>query len=131
MPPRIIPIPGRLRQDIAAGLSKETIERGCRLVQHRWKKRTLDPVTTIYLFLLQVFHGNTACLHVVHFGRWAFTDSAYCLARKRLPLALFHWLLETTAAACRAATDAGPRWFRHRAWLVHRAPFSMPAEPDV
>lgn len=30
MPPRIIPIPDRLRQDIAAGLSKETIKGACR-----------------------------------------------------------------------------------------------------
>jgi hypothetical protein len=131
MPPRIIPILARLRQDIAAGLSKETIERGCLQVKHTWKKRTLDPATTIYLFLLQVLHGNTACQHVVHFGQWAFTDSAYCLARKRLPLALFHWLLETTAAAFRAATDADARWFGHRVWLVDGSSFSMPDEPEL
>src|SRR3954447_15365821 len=131
MPPRIIPILARLRQDIAAGLSKETIERGCLQVKHLWKKRTLDPATTIYLFLLQVLHGNTACQHVVHFGQWAFTDSAYCLARKRLPLALFHWLLETTAAAFRAATDADARWFGHRVWLVDGSSFSMPDESEL
>ena len=33
MPPRIIPILDRLRQDIAAALSKETIEEACRQVQ--------------------------------------------------------------------------------------------------
>ncbi len=89
MPPRIIPILDRLRQDIAAGLSRETIEEACRQAKHRWRNRVLDPATTIYLFLLQVLHGNTACRHVVHFGGWTFTDSAYCLARKRLPLAVF------------------------------------------
>ena len=30
MPPRIIPILDRLRQDFAATLSRETIEEGCR-----------------------------------------------------------------------------------------------------
>src|SRR3954462_9307025 len=102
MPPRIIPILGRLRQDIAADLTKETIEQACRQVKYSWRKRILDPATTIYLFLLQVLHGNTACTHVVHFGNWSFTDSAYCQARKRLPLAVFHWLLEKVAATSRA-----------------------------
>ena len=43
-------------------------------------ERLLDPVTTLYLFLMQVLHGNTAVSHVVHFGDWSFTDSAYCQA---------------------------------------------------
>ena len=94
MPTRIITILGRLRQDLAACLAREAIESACRQAQHSWRKRVLDPVTTIYLFLIQVLHGNTACQHVVHFGGWTFTDSAYCQARKRLPLAVFHRLLE-------------------------------------
>jgi hypothetical protein len=131
MPPRIIPILGRLRQDIAAGLATETIEEGCRKVDHRWRKRLLDPATTIYLFLLQILHGNTACTHVVHFGQWSFSDSAYCQARKRLPLALLHWLLEKTAAVFRAATDADARWLGHRVWLVDGSSFSMPDTPEL
>ncbi|MEO6811812.1 MAG: hypothetical protein ABI353_22110 [Isosphaeraceae bacterium] len=61
-------------------------------------------MTTIYLFLLQILHSNTACQHVVHLGDGTFTDSAYCQARQRLPLAVFHRLLEQTAAALRDAT---------------------------
>jgi hypothetical protein len=131
MPPRIIPILGRLRQDIAAGLSKETIEEACRQGKHPWRKRILDPATTVDLFLLQVLHGNTACQHVVHFGQWSFSDSAYCQARKRLPLAVFHWLLETTAAAFRAATSDDSRWLGHCVWLVDGSSFSMPDEPEL
>jgi hypothetical protein len=131
MPPRIIPILSRLRQDIAAGLSKETIEEACRQANHSWRKRILDPATTISLFLLQVFHGNTACLHVVHFGGWSFTDSAYCQARKRLPLAVYHWLLEKTAAVFRSATDHSSRWLGHRVWLVDGSSFSMPDTPEL
>jgi hypothetical protein len=131
MPPRIIPILGRLRQGIAAALAKETIEEACRQSSYSWRKRVLDPATTIYLVLLQVLHGNTACTHVVHFGSWSFTDSAYCQARKRLPLAVFHWLLEKVAATCRAATAEGSRWLGHRVWLVDGSSFSMPDEPDL
>jgi hypothetical protein len=130
MPPRIIPILDRLRQDIASGLSQETIEEACRQAKHRWRKRVLDPATTIYLFLLQVLHGNTACLHVVHFGGWTFTDSAYCQARKRLPLAVYNWLVEQTAAAMRAA-PGGARWLGHHVWVVDGSSFSMPDEPEL
>jgi DDE family transposase len=131
MPPRIIPILDRLRQDIASGLSKETIEQACRQANHSWRKRILDPATTIYLFLLQILHGNTACCHVVHFGVWSFSDSAFCQARKRLPLAVFHALLEATAAAFRSATATSSRWLGHRVWVVDGSSFSMPDEPEL
>jgi hypothetical protein len=42
MPPRIIPILARLRQDIAADLSTESIEDGCRQVGYFWRKRLLE-----------------------------------------------------------------------------------------
>src|SRR3954447_6098487 len=131
MPPRIIPILDRLRQDIAAGLAKETIEEACRQRKYSWRRRVLDPATTIYLFLLQILHGNTACQHVVHFGGWSFTDSAYCQARKRLPLAVYHRLLEKVAATSRAATAEGSRWLGHRIWVVDGSSFSMPDEPEL
>jgi hypothetical protein len=131
MPPRIIPILARLRQDIAANLSRETIEQGCRLVKHSWRKRVLDPATTVWLFVLQVLHGNTACTHVIHFGQWTFTDSAYCQARKRVPLALFHWLLEKTATTFRSATATTSLWRGHRVWLVDGSGFSMPDTPEL
>jgi hypothetical protein len=131
MPPRIIPILGRLRQDISACLSKETIEEACHQAKYSWRKRILDPPTTIYLFLLQVLHGNTACQHVVHFGVWSFSVSAYCQARKRLPLAVFQWLLEKTSAAFRSATSGTSRWLGHRVWVTDGSSFSMSDIPEL
>jgi hypothetical protein len=131
MPPRIVPILGRLRQDIAADLTPETIEEACQQTGYCWRQRLLGPVTTIYLFLLQILHGNTACQHVVHFGNWSFSDSAYCQARKRLPLAVFHWLLEKVATTFRAATADDARWHGHRVWLIDGSSFSMPDEPQL
>lgn len=131
MPPRIIPILDRLRQDHAALLTPESIEEACRQAGHRWRRRILDPVTTVYLFLLQVLHGNTACQHVVHFGVWTFSCSAYCQARKRLPLAVFHWLLEKVAASFRDTTAEVARWHGHRVWLVDGSSFSMPDTPEL
>jgi Transposase DDE domain len=131
MPPRILPILRRLRQDQSAHLAPEAIEDACRKRGYTWRRRRLGPVTTIYLFLLQILHGNTSCQHVVHFGEWTFTDSAYCQARKRLPLSVYYYLLEQTAAAVRRATAAECRWFGHRVWVVDGSSFSMPDTPAL
>jgi hypothetical protein len=131
MPPRILPILERLRQDHSEHLTREAIEAACRREGHTWRKRLLDPVVTIYLFLLQVLHGNTACSHVVHFGRWTFSDSAYCQARKRLPLRVFHRLLEWIAQAGRRGTAGAHRWFGHRVWVIDGSSFSMPDTPEL
>src|SRR6516164_10237322 len=126
MPLRIVTILGRLQQDLADELSADAIERACKEEKYSWRQRVLNPVTTVYLFLLQILHGNTACSHVVHFGRWNFTDSAYCQARKRLPLRVYHRLLKQTAAAARRATALAYRWLGHRVWVADGSSFSMP-----
>ncbi|MBV8229659.1 MAG: IS4 family transposase [Planctomycetaceae bacterium] len=131
MPPRIVPILNRLRQDIAADWATDTIEEACRQTNHSWRKRLLDPATTVSLFLPQILHGNTACQHVAHFGGWSFTDSASCQARERLPLAAFHGLLEKAAATFRSATAEGSRWLGHRVWLVDGSSSSMPDAPEL
>jgi hypothetical protein len=84
VPPRILPILDRLRQDHSALLAPVAIEDACRLEGYTWRKRLLDPVVTIYLFLLQILHGNTACQQVVQFGCRTFSDSAYFYSRRNL-----------------------------------------------
>ena len=125
MPPRILPILDRLRQDQSDLLPPPAIEDACRQEGYTWRKRVLDPVITIYLFLLQVLHCKTACTHVVQFGCWTFSDSAYCQARKRLPLRVFHRLLEWIAQAVRPAIASAQRWFGHRVWVLDGSSFSM------
>jgi hypothetical protein len=131
MLPRIVPVLDRLRQDQSDLLTPPAIEDACRQEGYSWRKRLLDPVTTIYLFLLQVLHGNTACQHVVQFGGRTFNDSAYCQARKRLPLRVYHRLLERTAAAARRATATVGRWLGHRVWVLDGSSFSMPDTPEL
>jgi hypothetical protein len=126
MPPRILSILQRLRQDQSEHVAPEAIEDACHHEGYTWRKRLLDPVVTVYLFLLQILHGNTACQHVVQFGCWTFSDSAYCQARKRLPLRVFHRLLEGIAQAGRRATASTHRWFGHRVWVLDGSSFSMP-----
>lgn len=54
MPPRIVPILDRLRQDQSELLTRQAIEEACRQEGYTRRKRLLDPVVTVYLFLLQV-----------------------------------------------------------------------------
>jgi hypothetical protein len=131
MPPRILPILERLRQDQSEHLAPEAIEAACRHEGYTWRKRLLDPAVTVYLFLLQVLHGNTACQHVVQFGCRTFSDSAYCQARKRLPLRVYHRLLARIAAAGRRATAKAHRWLGHRVWVMDGSSFSMPDTPEL
>jgi hypothetical protein len=131
MPTLIMPVLARLRQDLADALSPEAIRLACRQAQHSWRNRTLDPVATVSLFLLQVLHGNTACQHVVHFGNWAFSAEAYCKARKRLPLRVLQILLEQVAAGLRRRTTADARWLGHRVWIEDGSSFSMPDVPAL
>ncbi len=131
MPPRIVTILGRLRQDLTADLSPDAIKQACQEEKYSWRDRLLNPVTTVYLFLLQVLHGNTACSHTVHFGRWNFTDSAYCAARKRLPLGVLRRLAGRIAERFRTAATAASTWHGHRVWLLDGSSFSMPDTPEL
>ena len=131
MPPRIIAVLARLRQDLAACLGPEAIRQACRDEGHQWRERQLGPVATVFLFLLQVLHGNTACQHVVHFAGWTASAGAYCQARKRLPLGVLHRLLEQVAGSVRGATAEASRWLGHRVWVVDGSSFSMPDTPAL
>jgi hypothetical protein len=131
MLPRIVTILGRLPQDLATELSPDAIKQACQQEKYSWRDRLLNPVTTVYLFILQVIHGNTACSHTVHFGRWNFTDSAYCAARKRLPLAVLRRLAALIAERFRTTTTAASTWYEHRVWLLDGSSFSMPDTPEL
>jgi hypothetical protein len=131
VPPRILTILDRLRQDLTAELSPDAIKQACQEEKYSWRDRILNPVTTIYLFLLPILHGNTACSHTVHFGRWNFTDSAYCAARKRLPLGVLRRLAGRIAERMRTATTAAATWHGHRVWLLDGSSFSMPDTPEL
>ena len=133
MPPRIVTILNRLRQDLAADLTPDSIKDACKEEKYSWRDRLLNPVTTIYLFILQILHGNTACQHVVHFGRWNFTDGAYCAARKRLPLGVFHRLMGRVRDTFKKSigSESESTWRGHRVWLIDGSSFSMPDTPEL
>jgi hypothetical protein len=129
-----MPLADALRQvgdDLATLLEPESLRQLCRDCGHRWRERMLGPVTTIHLFVLQVLHGNTACAHLPHLAGMAFTDSAYCQARSRLPLAVLQSLLRRLVERCKPLTDATGTWHGHRTWLVDGTGVSMPDTPQL
>ncbi len=122
-----------LKSSISRALRPDEICRACTDVGHSWRSRTFDPVVTIWLFTLQVIHGNTACTHVVRLLPGIFgTDTAYCQARSRIPLAAFHRLLGIATRRFLASIDhALDRWHGHRVFLIDGSTASMPDEPEL
>jgi hypothetical protein len=115
----------RIKRNVAECLTAASIVEVCHELQHCWRERELGPAQTVWAFLLQVLHGNTACEHVVRLAQLSCTASAYCAARARLPLAVVQRLLAQTSRAARSVQFAS-RWHGHRTFFVDGTSFSMP-----
>lgn len=121
----------QIKSDVARFVRPEVIGQICAMVGHAWRKRVLDPVTTLRVFLLQVLHGNAACNEMPHrLNEVSFTGAAYCAARARLPLEIFEQLLARMGAALEN-TLAVHGWRGHRTWLLDGSSFSMPDTPAL
>ncbi len=120
----------RIKADLAHWLSPTAIEDLCHAIGHSWRRRVLDPVTTVHLFLLQILHGNTACSHVPRLGGVACSGEAYCQARSRLPLALFRCLVLLFRDRL-PQTSADSLWRGHRTFLIDGSSASMPDTPEL
>lgn len=124
---------GRIKRDPLGALGRGAVESVCRELGYAWRDRTLDPATTLALFVQQVLHGNCPCSEVRHLaaGPW-FTPGAYCQARARLPLAVYQSLLTRVVDAALPHTrQGGHRWRGHRVFHVDGTTFSMPDTPRL
>jgi hypothetical protein len=132
MHPRISTILHRLRQDLAATLGSDFIHAACLAAGHTWSDAALlTPVAIIHWFLIQVLHGNTSVTHVSLLAGRAFSGAAFCMARARLPLAVFQAVLRQMVRAVIPDTEAIGRWRGHRTFLVDGSSFSMPDTPAL
>ena len=129
---RISTILNAPRQDLAARLGDDVIGAACRAVGHTWcDSCLLTPAAIIHWSLIQVLHGNTALTHVSLLAGRAFSASAFCQARSRLPLTVFRALLRDMARALIPDTEAIGRWRGHRTFLVDGSSSSMPNAPEL
>lgn len=115
----------QIKRNVAERLTAASIVEACSEAQYRWRERELGPAQTVWAFMMQVLHGNTACEHVVRLAQLPCTGSAYCAARARLPLAVLRLLVEQTCQAARGA-QRGARWHGHRTFFADGTSFSMP-----
>lgn len=129
---RISTILNSLRQDLTAMLGADVISSACRDVGHTWHVfALLTPAAIIYWFLIQILHGNTSLTHVSLLAGRSFSAAAFCLARARLPLAVFQALLRHMVRSLVPDTEAIGRWHGHRTFLVDGSSFSMPDTPEL
>ena len=127
IPQALTRIKGNLTQHVPAPL----IRQHCKELGFAYRERTLTPIVTTYLFLRQVLHGNVAAAQLRHHSGLTFTDSAYCQARARLPLAVLHGLLRRIAETLRPVVDAEGLWHGHRTWLLDGTGVGLPDTPPL
>jgi len=121
----------QFQQNWAWELDEGAVRQAFRDVGHQWRERKLDPVTTVRLFFLQIVSGNTACNDVPRISKLDVTGSAYCEARKRLPLEALQVLLaRCTRQMMESARDTG-KWLGHRLFIVDGSSFSMSDTRDL
>ena len=124
----------RIKDDLQPFLSEESILSACHAAGHRWRQRTLGPVQTIHLFIVQLLCFNTAMTALRHVGDKGVKASAYCKVRMRLPLKVLRALLvESSAAMRRVGGSAGladGRWCGLRTYLVDGSSTIAPDTPD-
>lgn len=94
---------GRIKRELDHWVDGPMVERACRDAGHRWRRRVLDPLTSVHLMLLQSL-ARVALAGLRHAA--AASAQAICQARQRLPLAVLLQLVEHgCAAACSGAAD--------------------------
>jgi hypothetical protein len=126
----IVEAVAQIKRNVAEALSTGAIEEACRATDHSWRNRELGPAPTVWTFLTQVLHGNTACEHAVQLAGLSCSASAYCQARSRLPLAVWEHLLENTTRMARSTLRA-PLWHGHRTFWIDGSSTSMADTPEL
>jgi len=125
---------GAIKRDPLQLLNSQRILELCREHDY-WPEADgeLDPTTLIALFMQQIAAGNVSCDQVRLMGKDAFTASAYCQARMRLPLAVLQTLAREVYQKLSGPIDDEDqhRWFGHRVLLMDSTSFTMQDTPEL
>ena len=127
---------------VLPALDAGLVEELCAARGHAWRRDAgkLGPGRTAACFAWQVLMGNVPLDDVRHRAGGAFTASAYCQARQRLPRAVLADLLDRTARAVlnRAGRAGDEHAWRgraggvgHRVFRIDGSGVSLPDAPDV
>jgi hypothetical protein len=106
-----------------------------------WRDRIWNPVLTFWTFLVQVLHPGSACREAVAVvvaeqavasKRSISPDaSAYCQARKRVPLSVFVSILHKVGQCLQRKAKDQHLWHGRRIRLVDGSSCSMPDTPEL
>jgi hypothetical protein len=121
----------RIQEELAQVLDARQLTAICRETGYRFRKRLLDPITTIHLFVIQILNGNFAVARLKEYTDVQFSEAAYCKARGRLSLCLLQTLLQRVGAAMGTTIDAAGRWCGHRTFHADGSSFSMPDTAEL
>lgn len=152
---------------VADVFSSEAIDRCCRSANHRWRASFWSPSITLLTFLFQVLDAGKTLragvgLLLTQLAARGQTDlpscdpSAYCQARRRLPMEVAAALMRQVADGMRdlvsstqgsstqgkstqgssaqsasAQSALTPGWLGHRVWVVDGSTVSMPDTPAL
>lgn len=119
-----------VKEDIKSLIDPKVVERACHDAGHSWRDRALDPLTTLRAFGLQIAHGNCAMAHLVRLFGGAFTESAYCQARARLPIGVVAAVLEDYTSRTSGVANDG-LWNGHRVVIADGSGLSTPDTPEL
>jgi hypothetical protein len=106
-----------------------------------WRDRIWNPVLTFWTFLVQVLHPGSACREAVALvlaeravnseRRISPDASAYCQARKRVPLSIFTKALRKVGQRLQDKAKGQHLWQGRRIRLVDGSSCSMPDTPEL
>ena len=122
----------RVKDDPSLIVDEKVVLRACAEAKHDWRERTLDPTTTLRAFVAQVACGNTAITEVTRIMGEAFSPSAYCQARQRLPVSVVKAMLDDFNAKARATClNRSGLWHGHRVGIMDGTGVVMPDTPEL
>lgn len=113
----------RVRQNTGELLVRDGIDQLARRLDHTFRHTILTPGNTLCWFVQQIAQGNVACSSVRHLAGEAFSDSAWCQARQRLPIKLIQQvhrgLIDEARRGLDGSDDVGDEAYRWRGHRVH------------
>jgi len=114
-------------------LDEPEVQRICQEQGLHFRDTKLSPGRTVKYFGWQVLAGNVSCDAVAHHADGAFTASAYCQARQRLPLGVLKEVSDQIAAEALSVANAGSEhlWRGHRTFRIDGSGTRLPDSREV
>jgi hypothetical protein len=123
-------------------LSPEEILAAAAAEDYHWRERIWTPIQTLWTFLVQVLNPDGSCRAAVaqvlaeqaalgESSEISADPTAYCQARRRLPMGLFKTAFQKIGQNLRARVGTDYLWHGRQVWVVDGSSCSMPDTPEL